>query len=32
MMVSNVSFKAALGTEVKQWITGIGRAMHGKYR
>ena len=32
MMVSNVSFKSCLTTEVKQWIQGIGRAMHGKYR
>ena len=32
MMVSNVSFKECLSTEVNQWIQGIGRAMHSKYR
>ena len=32
MMVSNVSFKACLSTEVQQWIQGIGHSMHYKYR
>ena len=32
MLVSNVSFKECLSTEVNQWIQGIGRAMHSKYR
>ena len=32
MMINNVSFKGTLQNEIKQWVNGIGTAMHTKYK
>ena len=31
MLINNKKFKSSLKTEIKQWINGIGKAMHTKY-
>ena len=32
MLINNTGFKETLQNEIKQWLNGIGTAMHSKYK
>ena len=32
MLINNLTFKSTLKNEIKQWVNGIGNAMHTKYK